>query len=144
MSVNSRFAVAVHVLAFMALEADRQPLSSNAIAYSVDTNPVFIRRILGTLIRAGLVSTHLGVDGGASLTRPPEQITLLDVYRGIEPGDLLALHHHQPNPLCLCGRNIQSVLTTTFKKTEVALNASLAETSIADVVLAIKAREQAN
>ena len=84
------------------------------------------------------------MDGGASLTRPPEQITLLDVYRGIEPGDLLALHHRRPNLLCRCGRNIQPVLIATFKKAEAVLEATLAETSIADVVQAIKAREQAN
>lgn len=143
MSVNSRFAIAVHILTYMALEADRQPLSSNAIAYSVNTNPVIIRRVLSVLTRAGLVATQLGVEGGATLTRSPEQITLLDVYQGIELGHLFALHRRPPNPHCLCGRNIQPILTTAFKQAETAMEASLDETTIADLVRAIKARQQA-
>lgn len=140
MSINSRFTVAVHILAYLALHEHEQPLSSNAIAYSVDTNPVFIRRILGLLTRAGLVATHLGVDGGASLTRRPEEISLGEVYEIMEPGDLFALHHHQPNPRCACGSNIQPVLTGIFQKAEAALEATLAEITVADVVRGIKAR----
>jgi Rrf2 family protein len=140
MSVNSRFAVAVHILAFLALQEDKQPLSSNAIANSVDTNPVFIRRILGVLSRAGLVTTQLGVEGGASLARLPEQITLLEVYQVMAEGALFALHHRQPNMLCSCGRNIQPVLTNVFKKAEAAMEATLAEATVADVVQAIRAR----
>jgi Rrf2 family protein len=144
MSVKSRFAVAVHILAFIAMQEEKQPLSSSAIAYSVDTNPVFIRRILGLLSRAGLVATQLGVEGGTSLTRLPEEITLLEIYHVMAEDDLFALHHRPPNQLCSCGGNIQPVLTVVFKKAEAAMEATLAETTVADIVQSIKTRLRAS
>jgi DNA-binding IscR family transcriptional regulator len=45
MSTSSRFAVAVHVLTLMAW-ADEEPLKSEQVAESVNTNPVVIRRML--------------------------------------------------------------------------------------------------
>ena len=140
MSINSRFAVAVHILALLALE-DR-PLSSKYIAGSVNTNPVVIRRILSTLSKAGLIETQLGVDGGSTLARPAEKISLLEVYNVSEQGHLFALHSNQPNPLCPCGRNIQPTLLGVFKKAEAALESTLAEATIAEVVQDIVAQLQ--
>jgi hypothetical protein len=50
MSANSRFTVALHILTWMVLVArQREIVTSDQIAASVNTNPVFIRRILGLL-----------------------------------------------------------------------------------------------
>jgi Rrf2 family protein len=138
MSINSRFTVTVHILALLALE--QKPLSSKYIAASVNTNPVVIRRILGLLSRAGLVTTQLGVDGGSALARPPEQITLLQLYHLVEHGHLFSLHPNQPNTHCPCGRTIQPVLTGLFQKAEAAMAAVLGETTLADVVQDIRVR----
>ncbi|HRV96461.1 MAG TPA: Rrf2 family transcriptional regulator [Anaerolineae bacterium] len=140
MSINSRFAVAVHILALLALEG--RPLSSKYIAGSVNTNPVVIRRILSLLSKAGFVDTQLGVEGGSTLARPAETITLLEVYNVSEQGQLFALHSNQPNPLCPCGRNIKPTLLTVFQKAEAALEGILAEATIADVVQDIEAQVQ--
>ncbi|GHO72696.1 hypothetical protein KSD_04670 [Ktedonobacter sp. SOSP1-85] len=56
MSANSRFTVALHTLSWMALVArQREIVTSDQIAASVNTNPVVIRRILGLLEKAHLV-----------------------------------------------------------------------------------------
>jgi len=138
MSINSRFAVTVHILALLALEG--KPLSSKYIAGSVNTNPVVIRRMLGLLSKAGLVTTQLGVEGGSALARPPEQITLLQLYHLVEHGQLFSLHPNQPNSHCPCGRTIQPVLTSLFQKAEQAMAAVLADATIADVVQDIRVR----
>jgi Rrf2 family protein len=138
MSINSRFTVAVHILALLALE--ERPLSSKYIAGSVNTNPVVIRRMLGLLNKAGLVTTQLGVEGGSALAHPPEQITLLQLYHLVEHGQLFSLHPNQPNAHCPCGRTIQPVLTGLFQKAEAAMAAVLAATTIADVIQDIRAR----
>lgn len=140
MSINSRFAVAVHILALLALE--KQLLSSRDIAGSVNTNPVVIRRILSSLNKAGLIDTQLGVEGGSTLARPAEQVTLLEVYRVVEAGSLFSLHPSEPNPLCPCGRNIQPILSSVFKKAERALEDILADTTIAEVVQDVRERSQ--
>ncbi len=135
---SSRFTVAVHILALLALE--NGPLSSKHIATSVNTNPVVIRRILSTLSKAGVVNTQLGIEGGSMLAHPAEQITLKDVYRVVEQGEIFSLHHKDPSPSCPCGSNIQPILSHVFKEAQAAMEATLAKTSIADVVADIKAR----
>lgn len=137
MSISSRFAVAVHILALLALE--NRPLTSKYISFSVNTNPVVIRRILGILGKAGLVETQRGVEGGSILAQAPETINLLEVFQLVEQGELFALHPNEPSHLCPCGRNIQPVLTKVFDRAESAMEAVLAETTIANVVQDIKA-----
>ena len=80
--VATRFAVALHVLLLLGCGQRRGPATSQAIAESVNTNPVVVRRITGHLARAGLVRVRRG-PGGAVLTRPPEQITLADVWKAM-------------------------------------------------------------
>lgn len=62
MAQNSQFAVALHILTLLALNA-HEPLTSEYIAGSVNTNPVFIRRVLGKLAHASLVTSQPGVGG---------------------------------------------------------------------------------
>lgn len=137
MSINSRFAVAVHILALLAFTGES--LSSKDIACSVNTNPVVVRRLLGLLSKGGLVETQLGVEGGSSLAQPPEAISLWQIYHLTEPGELFSLHHSPPDPHCVCGRNIQPVLTEFFREAEAALARNLTQATLADVVEGIKA-----
>jgi Rrf2 family protein len=136
MASNSQFAVAIHILAMLSLKKD-VPMTSEYMGGSVNTNPVFIRRILGLLSRAGLVVSHPGVGGGWRLLRAPEAITLLDVYRAVDEGHLLAHPHSEPNPECLVGRNIQRTLKHYFSEAELAFEQSLARHTIADVLATI-------
>ncbi len=107
----------------------------------MNTNPVFIRRILGLLSRAGLVASQPGVGGGWRLLRDPASISLLDVYEAVGAGPLLALHHSVPNPNCLIGRNIQQTLLGYFGQAETAFKRVLAQQTIAQVLATARAGE---
>jgi len=89
---------------------------------------------MGLLNRAGLVASQPGVGGGWRLVRKPESITLLEVFRAVEDGHLLAQHHSSPNPDCLIGRNIQRTLNIYFGKAEQAFEQTLAGQTIAQVL----------
>jgi DNA-binding IscR family transcriptional regulator len=91
MSTNSRFAVAVHVLTLMAW-SDEEPLKSEQVAESVNTNPVVIRRMLCELAEAGLVVSQPGALGGSRLVMDPEKTTLLDVYKALETASVFLLY----------------------------------------------------
>jgi Rrf2 family protein len=134
---NSQFAIGTHILTLLAQTPDG-PLTSEYIARSVNTNPVFIRRILGLLNKAGLVNSQPGVGGGWRLRRVPETITLLDIYRAVDEGHLLSLHHRSPNPDCLVGRNIQGSLEVIFEQAERALEQVLATRTIAHVLQSVR------
>ncbi|HEX6507367.1 MAG TPA: Rrf2 family transcriptional regulator [Chloroflexota bacterium] len=135
--INSRFTVAVHLLALMSAGRERyagMPITSEMASESVNTNPVVIRRILGLLRKAGLVSSQPGPAGGWLLERDPDQITLRDVYRAVKDESLFSMHHRPPSAQCHVGRNIQETLEGYFSAAECALAEKLGEHTIADVV----------
>jgi len=138
MSTNSRFSVAVHILTLMA-RADDEPIKSDQMAGSVNTNPVVIRRLLCELARAELVTSQTGAYGGARLARKPNQITLLDVYRAVEGGGVFALHRQRPNRRCFVGGHIESVLEEVLEEVNLAVERVLAETTIEQVLQSVQA-----
>ncbi|MGZ3419663.1 MAG: Rrf2 family transcriptional regulator [Polyangiales bacterium] len=139
--MNSRFAVAVHILTFID-EGAGEPVTSEHIASSVSTNPALIRRLLGMLAKAGLTTGQLGTGGGALLARPASEISLLDVHRAVDQSELFGLHAERPNPNCPIGRNIQATLTTKIDAATRALETELATTTIGDVLRDVRRRER--
>jgi Rrf2 family protein len=137
-TISTRVAVAAHVLAYLAWRRD-EPGTSERIAGSVNTNPVVVRRIVGALRNAGLVSVQPGVGGGAQLAREPEAITLLDVYRAVEETDELFALHPDPCRNCNVGSHITQVLQGVFCQAHTALQQVLAGVTIADVGRQVKA-----
>jgi Rrf2 family protein len=132
MTANSRFAVSLHILAYLVYRAGAA-VPSAEIAASVDTNAVVIRRLLSALVKAQLVKTLKGASGGFMLATAPEQISLLDVYRAVEPRPQRGLRHFAPNQGCPVGAKIESILHTAFNKARASMEAELARVSLADV-----------
>ncbi len=131
--VNSRLTVAIHVLCLLACQRGDH-LTSECIAGSVNTNPVVIRRLLATLRKAGLVRSQGGAAGGWELLRGPESITLLEVYKYVNPGAVFAMHNKTPNPRCLIGKNIQRGLVGYFMQAQAGLERELGKVTIAQVL----------
>lgn len=138
--MNSRFSVAVHILTLLQASGG-EPVTSEYIAGSVNTNPSFVRRMLSALAKAGITTSQMGTGGGALLARPADDVTLLDVYRAVDEGEVFGLHE-EPNPACPVGRNIQAELQDRFDAATRALEAELARTTIADLARGITRREQ--
>ena len=129
--------MAVHVLSLMAW-ADEEPLKSEQVAESVNTNPVVIRRMLCELAEAKLVVSQSGAMGGSKLARQPEQITLLDIYQAVESRGVFSLHRHPPNRHCPVGVNIGPVLNQVLDEVDSAVEGVLAHITIKDVVSRLK------
>lgn len=135
MSANSRMTVALHVLSYMVLAEKKgpDPVTSDRIASSVNTNPVVIRRILGLLHEANLVRSHRGANAGWTLVRKPNAITLLDVYKAVEEEPLFALHPSTPNQKCPIGRGIRPALGRFYGALEKRLEQQLSEMTLEQV-----------
>jgi len=139
--MNTRFAVAVHVLTFLHSQRN-EPASSELIAGSVGTNPALIRRLLGGLAAAGLTTSQMGSGGGALLARPGKSITLADVYRAVAGDADIFPIHDAPSPRCEVGRNIKFVLEGHIEDAERAMFAELERTTIADLAGEVVRRER--
>jgi Rrf2 family protein len=142
MPANSRFAIAVHILTLMA-RAGGEPLKSDEVACSVNTNPVVIRRILCALSKAGLVVSQTGATGGSRLALKPGQITLLEVYRAVDAGEIFAMHPQPPNAECPVGMNIEVALDRILEEVEQGVERVLEKITIEKVLKSIGPRARA-
>jgi Rrf2 family protein len=138
MNSSSRTTIAIHILTLLAW-CGSDPLTSEFIASSVNTNPVVIRRLLARLREAGLVASRSGPGGGWQLLAEPGKVTLRDIHRVMEDAPLFPLHASAPNPRCPVGKNIQGALEGIFRSAQEALEADLARTTLASLVKGVKA-----
>jgi Rrf2 family protein len=128
---NTQFALAVHVLTMLA-GLPRELQTSEGMAASAGSNPVHLRRVLGRLRKAGLVSSRPGPGGGWQLVRAPSETTLADVWRAMNGDDpVLGLHAASPN--CEVGQRIQGNLTRIDQRARAAIVAELETTTLADL-----------
>ena len=61
------------------LQEEKEHLTSAQIAKSVKTNPAYIRQLMAVLKNASLISNTQG-QANACLTKPADEITMLDIY----------------------------------------------------------------
>lgn len=135
MQISSRFTLAIHMLACMDTFQGEHKVTSDFLAGSTNVNPVIVRRILGQLKAAGLVTVVRG-SGGASIAKPLCEITFLDIYRAVdcvESGELFHFHEN-PNTDCPVGRNIHSVLDEKLLRVQRAMEEELASITMEDVI----------
>ncbi len=112
-------------------------LSSTVLAESVNVNPVEIRRIMLLLSDAGLIDVKKG-RGGIRLAKNPEDITFFDVFRAVESlenGGLFHFHE-KPNQACPVGKKIHQTLLPKLREIQDAMEAKMAEMTLADVLAA--------
>lgn len=137
--ISSRFSVAIHVLALIDMNDGK--ITSEYIAISVNTNPAVIRRIMGMLSRANLISSRPGVIG-IKLLKPISEITFLDVYRAVElpeENELFSIHK-DTNLKCPVGKNIQSSLEAPLREAQSQMEKVLINTTVEQIVQDIKSR----
>ena len=142
MRTSCRFAMAVHVLAVLAYK-DGDRVTSAALAGSVNTNPVIIRRLLLALQQAKLVETSKGVGAGSRLSRSARRINLAEIYRAVEGCETFSTPSRKPNRDCPVGHIMLETLEKIFGSAQQALERDLEKTSLAEVIETVRAEHAA-
>ena len=109
------------------------PLTSDAAAIMLGTNPVVIRRTMAGLRDAGYVRSVKGHGGGWSLTASLDDMTMLDVHRALGENRIFALGPADPDPACLVEQAVNSSLESAMREAEALLLDRLADVSLADI-----------
>ncbi len=141
MQISSRFTLAVHIFACIDVFKDDYKVTSEFLAGSTNVNPVVVRKILGQLKAAGLAEVARG-SGGASVSRPLNEISFLDIYHAVgcvEDGELFHFHEN-PNADCPVGRNIHSVLDDKLMRVQKAMEKELSSITLEDILQEIRKR----
>ncbi len=89
--ISARVDYAVRAMAQLVPSWEGEPVKAEQIATGQDISLKYLLGILTELKRAQLVRSQRGPDGGFQLSRPPEQITLADVFRAVD-GPLADVH----------------------------------------------------
>ena len=135
MQISSRFTIAIHIFACIDTFEKEYKITSDFLASSTNVNPVIIRKLLAQLKSAGLVNVVRG-SGGASIARPLNEITFLDIYHAVdcvEEGELFHFHEN-PNAACPVGRNIHHILDDKLQRVQAAMEKELASITLQDVM----------
>lgn len=132
MKRNSRLSLALHTLSHMAGEPDRVRTSAE-IADHAGTNPVVVRRVLGKLREAGLLSSEKGHAGGWQLAKAAETITLADVYLALDERLVSGSSDDVEPSLCSVETGLQARVAEVLDDVEQSLVERLRETTIIEV-----------
>ena len=135
MQISSRFTIALHILTALETFQGQFRITSRFLSGSIQANPVIIRNILLQLKAAGFVQIPRG-RGSITLQKSPDEISLLDVYKSIEPleQDKLFSFHKNPNPQCPVGRNIHNILDWRLLSVQQAMEDRLRAMKLSDIL----------
>ncbi|WP_125768435.1 Rrf2 family transcriptional regulator [Companilactobacillus furfuricola] len=140
MKYSHKLSDAVHILAYIDI-FQNEDFSSKAIADSIESNPSLIRRLMSSLSKAGLLITRSG-SVSPRLSRPADQITLLDIYLAIDDSHELLHVDEKTNMNCPVGRNIQDTLNAAYDQVQQAAEESMKTIVLQDLIEDVLIREK--
>ncbi len=132
MKRSSRLSVALHALVHLAKQPD-QTLTSSALATCLMTNPVVVRRVLGALREAGIVTATRGPEGGWQLKSPAEAVTLRAVSEAMGESLLIRVESDPGDRQCGIVRAVDAVMADFLVEAEALLAARLETVTLADL-----------
>lgn len=138
---DSRLSGVLHVLLHMA-QAEG-PVTSEAMARAMETNPVVIRRVLAGLRDQGYVRAEKGHGGGWTLACDLTTVTLRDIYNALGEPTLLAIGHRAESPGCLVEEAVNAALGRAFDEANALLLARFGEVTLAMLASEVQRREGA-
>jgi len=137
MAANSRFSMGLSIMTHLAYNAG-QAMTSAQLAKSLGTNPVVVRRLLGHLREAGLVTCQTGKAGGCQVARTLGSISLFDIYAAVEGGTPFIIPRLPEHKSCAVSCKMKSILSSVLAEAERAIANSLNGIRLSDCVTEVE------
>lgn len=128
---DSRLSRMLHVLLHMGRHDG--PMTSEAIARMLGTNPVVVRRTMAGLRDAGYVRSEKGHGGGWAIAADLETVSLLDVHRAVGGPRIFAIGSEHSNPDCAVEKAVNAAVEDALRDAEALLIARLDAVSLAEL-----------
>ncbi|MFY0780684.1 Rrf2 family transcriptional regulator [Peribacillus simplex] len=113
---------ALHTMVYLTITPKGKSIGVEQLAKLQELSPTYLSKILTKLVKAGLIESNPGVNGGYSIVRKSHEISFLDVIHAIEGKATLfncSLEHEVfNNEDCL----IENVMIEAEKKMKDELN----------------------
>jgi len=130
MKLSTKGRYAVRFMMELARRPDTQPQFLKNIARRQEISPRYLEQLVLNLKSAGLVRSIRGAKGGFILTRPADQISLLDVYRASEGS--LSIVECIDNPSC-CKQSAHCASRRLWEDVKISLSLILGKKTLADL-----------
>lgn len=75
---------ALHTVLFLAAATPSKPIGVQQLAELQKVSPTYLSKILSKLVKDGIISSSSGANGGYSLNRNWEDISLMDIIHTVE------------------------------------------------------------
>ncbi|QRG70153.1 RrF2 family transcriptional regulator [Brevibacillus choshinensis] len=108
---------ALHAMLYLVSEAPDKPVSVQLLAEKLGVSQTYLSKMLTKLVKAGLIHSVPGANGGYRLKRNQDDISFLDVIHAIEGTSSLFECGFQHSSECL----IQQVVLDAERQMEQAL-----------------------
>lgn len=110
---------ALHIMAYLVMRDGSENLSLQPLANHLNMSPTYLSKILTQLVKADLIQSTPGVNGGYSLRKKKEDISFLDVTKAVEGSGALFTCEMSDSDSC----RIQKVMQEAEKHMESYLRA---------------------
>ena len=131
MKRDSRLSSVLHALLHMS--QSNGPVTSDTLAQCLGTNPVVVRRTMGYLREAGIVTSDRGHAGGWRIHVDLGLITLRQLHEALGEPAMFAIGNRNENPQCLVEQSVNAALEDTFNEAEALLLKRFSELTLADL-----------
>jgi len=131
MMISSKGRYALRLMTDLAQREGMGVVSLSEVAQRQEISAKYLEQIIGPLVRAGLVTSRRGKEGGYALGRPAEQISVADVLRLTEgtlsPVACQALNHGP------CQRSSACLTLPVWRNLDRLIDNYLSSVSLRDV-----------
>lgn len=108
-------------------------MTSDKLAECLHTNPVVVRRTMGLLREAGIVTSDRGHSGGWRIAVDLNTVTLRQLHSALGEPAFFAMGNRNETPECLVEQAVNAALDDTFIKAEALLLERFSEITLADL-----------
>ncbi len=131
MKLSTRGRYGIQAMYDLARNAESGPQSIKAIAEREGIPEAYLEQLIAPLKRAGLVTSTRGAQGGYTLARAPEEITVGDVLRALEGGLNLVECLEEEEA---CGKSCACASRIVWMKLRDGLNAIVDGITLRDMI----------
>ncbi len=130
MKLSTRGKYGLYAMYYLAQHKDDGPQTLQSIA-AIGVPKQYLEQLLGSLRRAGLVSTVRGAQGGYKIAMPPEEVTLRTIIDAMEgPVELSECTSDESG----CGRACDCPVRRVWQRATDAINAELDRIRLSDML----------
>lgn len=131
MKRDSRLSSVLHALLHMA--EHEGPMTSEVLAKCMGTHPVVVRRTMGLLREAGLVTSGRGHAGGWRIAVDLGTVSLRRLHEILGEPAIFAVGNRNATPQCLVEQSVNAALDGAFAEAEALLLDRFAHVTLADL-----------